>query len=138
MSLKSYYLHQMGITEWVRRDLKPLNQKILVIVVEGGLSEKENSFLEKMLHSIELMPKDYFMVHPTEMNHESFQASLIRYKPKAILKLEGASKPSAVINHTGMSIPIISSLHPAIALTRPIEKKQIYTDLRKLISQLSA
>jgi len=63
--MKAYYLHQMGIQTWVRREpvhSDPAPNPVLMVVIEQceidpdtqWIKGKQGSLLQKMLHSIGL------------------------------------------------------------------------------------
>lgn len=163
LSVKSYYLKQMGIQQWVRRDLAeqahateldiiaPKDSKTpLMIFMEKPegialhqwLSSKSGQLLLKMLHSIGLSQDNTSILSSIAVVSDedvSRRDALIKeqinhYNPRLILIL--GSFVTKSFHQAFNDIAVISSCHPEELLIHPQMKKNVFFDLMMVKSKL--
>ncbi len=152
--LKRYYLEQMGIETWVRRNLPPppplLNiiapnspKTLVMIVLEGAeidktkhwLAGKVGQLLKKMLHSIGVTTDNTAILcgltSTPDSDHQQrdveLKEQIVRLKPQLILLLGQFS--TQFLQDKGNHAPLITSMHPTDLLKNPSKKKQVFCDL---------
>lgn len=149
--LKSYYLQQMGIDCWVRRNLPevplpfyiiaPKNPEVVVVLDDHEMmtnnqwpTGKVGHLLTKMLHSIGLSSENTavlcgrsFQTEQELLQRDEFLAEqIIRLAPKALLILGN------FVTRYSPKLPVIFTIHPADCLNTPLMKRKVFTDLVKM------
>jgi hypothetical protein len=140
MSLRHYYLQQMGIDLWLMRNTSVDDQchacKILVIAPE---LLSHSSLLTNMILSIGLSKEDVQTCAFSESS-DSLLQQIKQYHPQVLLVF-GVDAGRCFFNeyssfemmrrqgHEFHGIPLVVSFHPRDVLQTPILKKQVYQDL---------
>lgn len=154
MSLRAYYLQQMGIHTWVRRSVPPRVSGLhliapkqadisALVVFEGGDLDDTGSWidgaagrlLKQMLQSIGLSRDNTAVVlGASSMMDDFVHAHVIRLKPRVVLIF--SQSPGAVVFNASRfesDMPLVmDSIHPEILLTQPLRKPSAYQDLLQL------
>lgn len=163
LSVKSYYLKQMGIEQWVRRGLaeqshvseldivapKDLKTPLMVfmekpegIELHQWLLSKSGQLLLKMLHSIGLSQDNTSILSSISVVSDEdvsrrdalIKEQLNRYKPRLILIL--GSFVTKSFHQAFNDIAVITSCHPEELLIQPQKKKNVFFDLMMVKSKL--
>lgn len=141
--IKAYYLHQMGIQTWVRREPRlfdPAPNSVLMIVIERceidpetqWLQGKQGSLLQKMLYSIGLTKDTVTIFSMEAMPVNQINTQMAQIKPKALLFM-GRKTPEFILKNQ-VGTPVVVTQHPLDLLMDPKQKKNAFNDFG-LLSQ---
>ena len=159
-ALRSYYLQQMGIDTWVKRNVLPRvsgvhllapkrSQSLVLIVCEGGeldeasqwLAGPAGQLLKNMLRSIGLSPDNAALLFgDLSQIQDVLNAHIVHLNPRVIVMLEKNSTcPGLDLGGLSQihSIQIVQTVHPVDLLNQPHQKKAAFSALMRVQKTLS-
>lgn len=120
-----YYLQQMGIRPWIKKQSTTAKQEALklLVFVPSTLSTKAKSLVQQMMFYINLREQEVAIIL---VNKTDLLGSLIGQKnPLAILIL-------GLNNHqlsSNVNCPVLTSIDPDDLITQPSDKRKVLQDL---------
>lgn len=160
-ALRSYYLQQMGIETWVRRNPRSPESAVhlipsvcaespVLVVFEGGefnhsrqwIDGAVGRLLKNMLHSIGLSSENTAVLFGApEQIADVIESHVHHLKPHMIIVLESSSQASVgfqLANRTSAyTSQMMTCAHPLDLLQQPSRKKTAFADLLQIKSTLS-
>lgn len=155
-SLQSYYLQQMGIETWVRRNQRPRASAVhliapkraessALVLFEGGAFDKAGQWIEgaagrllqNMLQSIGLsLDNTAVLFGDPEQMGDVVESHVVHLKPCVILVLDQTNQLSVGLRLKSLNQPYISCTHPLNLLKQPSQKKSAYATLLQIKTKL--
>jgi len=141
-NLTLYYLNQLGIRPWIKKD-SPIalsmqqyiaKQEVikLIVFVSANLSAKAQLLLNRMLVCINLQDHELISINVPEIDpvaslQKQWQSRLQNVAPLAILVL--GLNAADLLAHLKVTCPVLRSMDPDYLLDNPVDKKKVLQDL---------
>ncbi len=140
-NLSLYYLEQLGIKPWIKRDEGQLEKKKqLVVLLDDSLSSKARFLLDKILDFISLDKHDKPLIL-TEKADAATLKRCNRYDALVVLNFRKAHSVNIIEELKGQSSPRLSLIDmssPDDLLSHPVDKKKVFQQLLKVKDLISA
>lgn len=132
-NLTLYYLNQIGIIPWVKKqsslnnkpELSEYSAPKLIILKNNTLNDKAEALFKKMLGYLNLNESDLLV-------SDSLSPALVldEQSPKAILLL--GMELETLTSRTNLSCPVLSGVSPDVLLKKPSEKRAVFQVLHSI------